>query len=338
MTTRAAVCVIAALVLCTAVSLSAHKTVVSPFTYYRDVRPLFERSCASCHDSTGARPSLLRYDEAVAAYPEIERALLQQSRPGHGSQLTHVEFDRVMTWAAGGTPEGERPPGAPLPAPKRHATHGGQLGGLLVPLAGDTLHAEAVFSEQRRLRVVVTTTSGDPLPVDRLSALRLAVRMANGSETPFAVTRTGDALEARMPTVAMPATFLLIDRHGDGTPPPSVRFDSYSIEPPALSVPVTKIPTTDPEFIAAIDQHATVAIKQVADFQYGQLYLPTTHIRDLLIAMDSTRVDRERALRVMTRANWALHLAGDNGFRREVLEASSSFEGALRALAAAYEK
>src|SRR6185503_19714201 len=141
-------------------SLSAHKTVVSSFTYYQDIRPLMEKQCASCHDQRGRAPMLLRYDDAVAAYPAIERALLQQSRPEHGSQLAHVEFDRVMTWAAGGTPEGERPPGAPPPAPKRHATHGGQLGGLLVPLAGDTLHAEAVFSEQRRLRVVVTTTSG----------------------------------------------------------------------------------------------------------------------------------------------------------------------------------
>ena len=46
----------------------------------------------------------------------------------------------------------------------------------------------------------------------------------------------------------------------------------------------------------------------------------------------------ERALREMTRANWALHLAGDNGFRRDVLEAASSFEAALRALRTVYAK
>jgi len=338
MKTRAAVTTIAALVSCTAISLSAHKTVVSSFTYYRDIRPLFEQSCASCHDPKGARPSLLRYDEAMSAYPDIERALLRPSRSEHGSQLTHVEFDRVMTWAAGGTPEGDRPPGAPVPAPRRHAIHAGQLGGLLVPMQGDTLHIEVTFAEQRRLRAFVTTTGGEPLTTERLRALALATKTADGSEAPFLVSRSGDALEARVPSTKLPATFVLIDRQGDAAPPPSVTFSSYSVTPAELLIPPTEIPTIDPLFISGIRVQADTALKLVSESQHGQLYLPTTHIRDLLIAMEPADANRERALREMTRANWALHLAGDNGFRRDVLEAASSFEAALRALRTVYAK
>ena len=332
---RAAVLATAALALCTAASLSAHKTVVSTFTYYRDIRPLFERSCASCHDRKSVAPSLLRYDDAAAAYPAIERALLAQDRAEHGAQLTHLDFDRIMTWAAGGTPEGDRPPGAPAP-PRRHATHAGQLGGLLVPLAGDTLHAEAVFSEQRRLRLFVTTTTGDPVTTERLRGLRIATRTADGSETPFVVTRSGDALEARLPTVALPATFVIIDRNGDAATPPSVIFSSYSIAPAELEIPPTELPALDSEFVAAIEQHAVMALKLVAESQYGQVYLPTTHVRDLLIAMKTADANRDRALGAMMRANWALHLAGDNGLRSAIYPARQNFETALRGLVAAY--
>src|SRR5689334_20961038 len=157
----AAVVTIAALVFCTAAALSAHKTVVSTFTYYQDIYPIFGRSCASCHDQKHLPPALLRYDDAVGASTAIERALLKQARPEHGAQLTHLELDRIMTWSAGGTPEGGRPSGAPVPTPRPHAVHAGQLGGMMVPMAGDTLHAEAVFAEQRRLRLFVTSTSGD---------------------------------------------------------------------------------------------------------------------------------------------------------------------------------
>jgi hypothetical protein len=100
-----------------AVRPQAHKTVVSKFTYYQDVLPILEARCGRCHVDGGVAPTLLTYDAARSFPWGIQQALLSRRMPpwgaddglaaikGHQS-LSIVEFDTLMTWAAGGTPEG----------------------------------------------------------------------------------------------------------------------------------------------------------------------------------------------------------------------------------------
>jgi mono/diheme cytochrome c family protein len=332
---RAAVAMTAVFIAGSVAWLTAHTTVVSPYTYYQDIQPLFERSCASCHDQRGPAPPLLRYADAQAQYAAIARVLVEQGRPEHGSQLTHRDFDRIMTWAAGGTPEGPRPPGAPLPPPKRHAAHAGQLGGMLVPLAGDTMHAEVVWSEQRRLRVYVTSVTGEAHSADQLASLRWSVTTADGSTS--TLTIVGDHLEARIPTVPLPGTFTLIVP-GAATEQVQFQFGNYSAAPPEFVVPATVIPSSEAGIIEAIREQAAAAQQLVISNGSSELYVPTTHLRDLLLALDNGGDHRDRALRAMIRATWSLHLAGDNGLPREIRDAAAALSAATTALTAAYAR
>lgn len=102
----------------------AHKLVTSKYTYTRDVLPILRERCGRCHWKGGPAPmSLLAYnDEAgsVVAWAEsIREMLVAETMPPwyadptgpavrNNGQLTARELDILVTWAVGGTPEGER--------------------------------------------------------------------------------------------------------------------------------------------------------------------------------------------------------------------------------------
>jgi len=120
---------IGALVVSWSLSGSAHRTVISNFTFHQDVRPILAAKCGACHGDGGvAGLPLLRFDEARAAAWPIRQALLTDRMPPWSAvagdtplkgspALTAREMNILMTWAAGGTPAGPVRDAAPLAAP-----------------------------------------------------------------------------------------------------------------------------------------------------------------------------------------------------------------------------
>jgi hypothetical protein len=163
-TSGAVVIATAALFFLAAGRVIAHKTVVSPYTYYADIRPIVERRCASCHNGT-ARPSFT-FDLAAVWPYNFQRSLL--THPAGIERVTVAEFDTLLTWSAGGSPEGTRPSGAPVSElPKRHGSHGGEQGGAMLVMFDDTMHAELVWQEQRPIEENIHTRGVEGWRVSR---------------------------------------------------------------------------------------------------------------------------------------------------------------------------
>jgi hypothetical protein len=109
----------------------AHKPITSKYSYNVDVFPIFRDRCGRCHVSGGAAPmSLLTYKEAVPWAESIREELVGEKMPPWyvdpgspaikgGQTISSKEIDTIVTWATGGTPEGDigkRPePIAPAP-------------------------------------------------------------------------------------------------------------------------------------------------------------------------------------------------------------------------------
>jgi hypothetical protein len=115
----------------------AHKPITSKYTYNADVYPIFRDRCGSCHAAGGVAPmSLLKYQDAVPWAESIREELLDEKMPPwyvepggarvKGSRaISPKEIDTIVTWATGGTPEGQAAnrPAAP------HASQDGWPGG-----------------------------------------------------------------------------------------------------------------------------------------------------------------------------------------------------------------
>jgi len=110
-----------------AVIVDAHKPVTSKYTF-ADVLPIVRRHCAPCHAPGQAAPmSLLTYQDALPWAESIRQELVAESMPPwfndpagppikRSHTLTAAELDTIVTWAAGGTPEGMRAAAEPPPS------------------------------------------------------------------------------------------------------------------------------------------------------------------------------------------------------------------------------
>jgi hypothetical protein len=103
-------------------TIDAHKGITSKFTYNDDVYPILRDKCGRCHAEGGSAPmSLLKYSidaGGAAAWAEsIRENLVSEAMPpwyidptgpavknNHG--LTPRELDTIVTWATGGTQQG----------------------------------------------------------------------------------------------------------------------------------------------------------------------------------------------------------------------------------------
>jgi hypothetical protein len=104
-------------------------------TYYRDVLPIFQKDCLSCHATGGAaQPVLDQAQSAIAAASTIEAAIQSKMMPpfppAEGCnayvgerRMTAVDQQVVAQWAAGGAPAGD-----PATAPAATSGGGIQLG------------------------------------------------------------------------------------------------------------------------------------------------------------------------------------------------------------------
>lgn len=106
-----------------ATTIDAHKGITSKFTYNDHVYPVLKEKCGRCHVDGGPAPmSLLKFDiEAggAAAWAEsIRESLVSEAMPPwyadplgpavrNNHSLTPRELDMIVTWATGGTPQGD---------------------------------------------------------------------------------------------------------------------------------------------------------------------------------------------------------------------------------------
>jgi hypothetical protein len=107
----------------------AHKAVTSPYTYNADIFPILRDHCGRCHVEGGPAPmSLLNWNDgpnSATPWAESIRQLIvgEQMPPWYvddrgpavkgGFGLTPAQADKLLTWATGGTPEGnadKKPP------------------------------------------------------------------------------------------------------------------------------------------------------------------------------------------------------------------------------------
>jgi hypothetical protein len=113
------------------IGLDAHKGNSSKYTYNDDVYPILRDKCGRCHVPGGSAPmSLLSWkDDAggAAAWAEsIREMLVSEEMPPwyvdptgpaikNSHPLTARELDMIVTWATGGTPQGDQRKKPPEP-------------------------------------------------------------------------------------------------------------------------------------------------------------------------------------------------------------------------------
>jgi hypothetical protein len=101
----------------------AHKAVTSPYTYNLDIYPILREHCGRCHVEGGPAPmALLTWNEGPnSATPwaeSIRQALVGEQMPPWyvdpqgpavkgGFSLSPAQSDKLLTWATGGTPQGD---------------------------------------------------------------------------------------------------------------------------------------------------------------------------------------------------------------------------------------
>jgi hypothetical protein len=106
---------------------TALATIIPSGTYYRDVLPILQRHCQSCHRPGRVAPiSLLSYKETRPWADAIKYVLLAKQMPpwfrerqylpttSH-DQLKLSEIDTIVRWVDEGAPEGD-PKDSPPPA------------------------------------------------------------------------------------------------------------------------------------------------------------------------------------------------------------------------------
>lgn len=232
----------------------------------------------------------------------------------------------------------------------RHVSHLGQHGGVMLPAANDTLHVEGVFQEQRRFRVYVTEVTGEPVTAGRLGQIQARVVDGVNPErtiAPLVPSADGAYLEARIGTVTLPAviTFVVRATPEAGEETLGLMFSSYSVEPPTYEVPPTVIPGTLPEVLTALRSQVIDARQMIASGSFGTLYIPATHMRELLLGLlpyserlqPSQRLQTSAAIAEALRVSWLVHAAGDLGSPPQNRAGSELLRGAFNDLVSAFD-
>jgi len=137
----------------------AHKPITSKYTYNADVFPILRDRCGGCHVAGGPSPmSLLSYKDSVPWAESIREELTAERMPPWyvdeesapikgGPTLTARETDTILTWATGGTPEGD-PAIRPAPVEARNRWEAGRPD-LIVSMDREYLMAADIQEETR---------------------------------------------------------------------------------------------------------------------------------------------------------------------------------------------
>lgn len=116
---------------------TALATIIPSGTYYRDVLPILQKHCQSCHRPGQVAPmSLLSYKETRPWAEAIKYVLLAKRMPpwfqerqyvpttGH-DPLTLSEIDTIVRWVDQGAPEGDPKDSPPAAYPLEGRERGG---------------------------------------------------------------------------------------------------------------------------------------------------------------------------------------------------------------------
>lgn len=213
----------------------------------------------------------------------------------------------------------------PAPAqaqPAPHASHEARLGGILSPAAADTLHAEAVWSEQRRLRLFVTNASAEPLPIERLREIEARVLIGE-QESPFQLLELEGYFEARIPTLGLPAAMIVELRvPAMSADRVALTFRTYSEDVRGFgSAAPPEIPDTLAGIIEALAEDRRAAQAAFEHGQFAAMSEPEERIRERAIAIEphlaslspALRAQAKIAITAVVRACWLLHMSLDYG-------------------------
>src|SRR5438128_8285308 len=78
---KAAGCLASALLVAILVPAPQAHTRPTDVTWLKDIAPIVDARCGTCHSPAGARPNLMEYQEARAAAREIRAAVLEGRMP-----------------------------------------------------------------------------------------------------------------------------------------------------------------------------------------------------------------------------------------------------------------
>ena len=147
---------------------ATHKPITSQFTYNDDLFPILRDRCGRCHVQDGVAPmSLMTYRNAVPWGESLRAELIAGHMPPWHAQeglrrfknaptLTAAEVDKLLTWASGGTPEGN-----PLKAPPAVALQRGWPLGqpdLVLPLSPEAIVAAGTSETTQEFTVATRAT------------------------------------------------------------------------------------------------------------------------------------------------------------------------------------
>ena len=230
---------------------------------------------------------------------------------------------------------------APLfgqPAP--HAAHVGRYGGAFAAASGDSLHVEAVWTEQRRIRFFLTDASGDPLPLERLRNIDVTT-IAGGVESAAVLIELDSHFEARIPTLRLPAT-ITVRFTAPATAPAELlqfTFEDYTqrIDDIPRASP-SEVPSTLAGILRALaDDRAAVQSIYAERVDAGRIFPIEERIRERVLAIEpylaplpaERRGQAQAAIMQVVRSCWLLHTSMDHGNDAQLDAAVTQFSTAL---------
>jgi hypothetical protein len=205
---------VAILVVAAAVMVTAHDPITTRVTWDREIAPIVEARCVSCHSPGGRAPmSLATYTEARPWARAIREEVLARRMPkwpvvrGYGDfsndpSLSAFEIALIRAWVDGGAPESAKVV-RPVRRPARVLTP---------PAAAEPLIDRTIACTTQRLppgRLFALRVS-----VPTAGSLRLTLEFANGTREPLLWVRNfdprfSDTYELRSPLTIAPATRLV---------------------------------------------------------------------------------------------------------------------------------
>ena len=206
--------------------------------------------------------------------------------------------------------------------------HEPRYGGVLFPAAGDTVHIEGVWAEQRRFKLFVFDPAGRLLTIDRLRAV--VGRVVVGTRAfPLELQPGERVLEARIPTLQIPAQLSVQASLSPGGPEEgfAFMFPGYSDESRARGEGVsTANPPTLSDVLAAMRDDRRNGQVVLDSGEFVAVSIPVDRIRARLLELDThllrlpadARARAQETLVHAVRAAWLLHTATDYGVSAQV--------------------
>lgn len=74
-------------------------------TYTKDIKPVMDNYCVSCHNANGSSPDLTTYDGVKNDAEAVYNAINNGSMPQGGNKLDNNTIQTIQNWINDGTPE-----------------------------------------------------------------------------------------------------------------------------------------------------------------------------------------------------------------------------------------